>query len=133
MRGRRLTQSICFLSLLVLSTAAFVGDLQALPQSDAEKAVIGTWDMETEFQGQQMPAVMTISMEDGELAGVWASQGMEMVMTNIVVDGNKLTFQRTMGEGGMVMNFDGTVDGDTITGKWVTGMGELPCAGKRRK
>jgi hypothetical protein len=105
----------------------------AARQDDAEKAVLGAWEMATEFQGQQMPAVMTISMEDGELTGVWASQGMEMVMTNIAVDGNKLTFQRTMGEGGMVMNFDGVVEGDTITGKWITGMGELPCSGKRRE
>jgi hypothetical protein len=117
----------------ILPAVATAGVPGALPQDDAEKAVLGTWDMETEFQGQQMPAVMTVSMEDGELAGIWASQGMEMVMMEIAVDGNKLTFQRTMGDGGMVMNFEGTVEGDTISGKWVTGMGELPCAGKRRE
>ncbi len=125
--------AVCLVVAAMFPALAVEGLPDDQPQNEAEEAFLGTWDMETEFQGQQMLAVMTISMEDGELAGVWASQGMEMVMTNIVVDGDNLTFQRTMGDGGMVMDFDGTVDGDTITGKWITGMGELPCAGNRRE
>ncbi len=133
MHSRRLALAVCTLMVLMFPALAIAAAPGGLPQSAAEEAVLGTWDMETEFQGDQMPATMTISMEDGELAGVWASQGMEMKMTNILVDGSKLSFERTMGDGGMVMSFDGTVDGDTISGKWITGMGELPCAGKRRE
>jgi len=133
MHSRRLALAVCLLVATIFPAQVAAGAPGVLPQDDAEKAVLGTWDMETEFQGQQMPAVMTISVEDGELAGVWASQGMEMVMGNIVVEGNKLSFVRTMGDGGMEMSFEGTVDGDTISGRWVTGMGELPCAGKRRE
>ncbi len=133
MHSRRSALTVCFLMALMFPALALAGVPGGLLQDAAEEAVLGTWDMETEFQGEQMPATMTISMEDGELAGVWVSQGMEMKMTNILVDGSKLSFQRTMGQGGMVMTFEGTVEGDTISGKWITGMGELPCSGSRRE
>ncbi len=133
MRSNNKALAVCFFMALIVPVVAIAAGAGEPSQDEAEKAVLGTWDMETEFQGDQMPATMTISMEDGELTGVWASQGMEMKMTNILVDGDKLSFERTMGDGGMVMTFDGTVEGDTISGKWITGMGELPCAGKRRE
>jgi hypothetical protein len=123
----------CFLMATIIPALALASQPGTQPQGPDEEAVLGTWDMETEFQGQQMPAVMTITMEDGELTGVWASQGMEMKMTNILVIGSKLSFERTMGDGGMVMTFDGTVEGDTISGKWITDMGEHASSGERRK
>ena len=133
MRDSRMSLAVCFLMALIFPALALASVPGGLDQDAAQEAVVGAWDMETEFQGQQMPATMTISVEDGELAGVWASQGMEMAMTNILVDGDKLSFQRTMGDGGMVMTFEGTVDGDVISGVWVTEMGELACSGSRRK
>ena len=133
MRDSKMSLAVCFLMALIFPALALAGVPGGLDQDAAEEAVVGAWDMETEFQGQQMPATMTISMEEGELAGVWASQGMEMVMTNILVDGEKLSFERTMGQGGAVMTFEGTVDGDTISGKWVTEMGELACSGRRKE
>jgi hypothetical protein len=133
MHSRRSALTVCSVMALMFPALVIAGVPGGSLQGAAEDAVLGTWDMETEFQGGQMPAVMTISMEDGEFAGVWASQGMEMKMTNILVIGSKLSFERTMGDGGTVMTFDGMVEGDTISGKWITDMGELACSGERRK
>ena len=102
----------------------------ALAQYDA---VVGTWDMITEFQGQEIPAVMTLSIEDGELTGVWSAMDQEMTMTDLELEGNVLTFRRTMGQGGQGLAFEGTVDGATITGAYSAMGNELKCTGKRRE
>ena len=129
----RVVLGVCSLTALILPAVAVAEGPAGLLQDEAVEAVLGTWDMVTEFQGEGMPATMTIAIEDDELVGVWASMGGEMEMTNILVYGTTLSFQRTMGQGGMVMTFEGTVDGDTISGKWITDMGELPCSGERKK
>ena len=97
------------------------------------EALVGVWDMATEFQGQQIPATMTIELEDGELVGTWASQGGEMAIVDLVLDGSSISFGRRMGADGPMLRFDGTLDGDAIEGKFVTGQGELPCTGQRRE
>ena len=95
-------------------------------------ALVGVWDMSTEFQGQQIPATMTVELLDGELVGIWASQGGEMAMVDIVVEGNAISFGRRMGTDGPMLRFEGTLDGDAIEGKFVTEQGELRCTGRRR-
>jgi len=96
-------------------------------------AIVGDWDMETEFQGEVYPAVMTLSVEDGKLIGVWASMGQEMEMTDLKFDGKNLSFKREMGQGGSTINFEGVVNGDEITGKYASPMGDdLVCTGKRK-
>ena len=103
-----------------------------IAQQEATDAVVGEWEMVTEFQGQQIPATMKISVEDGELVGVWTSQGEDIPMREVKVAGKTLTFNREMGMGGAVLSFEGTVEGDEITGKWISEMGELTCSGKRK-
>ena len=96
-------------------------------------AIVGDWDMETEFQGEVYPAVMTLSVEDGKLIGVWASMGQEMEMIDLKFDGKNLSFKREMGQGGDTINFEGIVEGDEINGKYASPMGDdLVCSGKRK-
>jgi len=96
-------------------------------------AIVGDWEMETEFQGQLIPATMTLSVKEGKLTGVWVSQNQEMELTELKFDGKKLTFDRTMGQGGQTISFEGTVEGDKIAGKYVSPMADLKCSGKRKK
>ncbi len=96
-------------------------------------AIIGDWEMETEFQGSLIPALMTLSVKDGKLAGVWVSMDQEMEMIDLEFDGKKLSFKRTMGEGGETIDFEGIVNGDKISGKYLSPMGgEYKCTGQRK-
>jgi hypothetical protein len=99
--------------------------------ADGQESVVGEWEMVTDFQGQEISATMTITIEDGELVGVWTSQGQDMPMHEIGLDGDTLTFNRSMGQGGATLAFVGTVEGDEIKGAWSGQMGELSVTGKR--
>lgn len=126
---RRVLTVVSLSILLVASTAVAA----LLTQSDDEKALVGVWEMTTEFQGQEMPATMTLSISDGKLVGVWKSMGQEMDMTAIEVDGQQISFKRPMGRGGDELSFEGTVDGNEIDGKYISPMGgEYKCTGKRK-
>ena len=93
---------------------------------------LGSWEMKTALGGSFIEATMTLTIEDGKLTGVWASQGGEMKMSDIKLDGNTLSFTRTMGPGGSPLAFKGEIDGDKIEGKYThKEMGELKCTGKR--
>ncbi len=99
----------------------------------AAAAVIGSWEMKTEFQGGQIPATMSLKLDNEQLVGTWASQGSEMKMTAITLDGDKITFNRSMGQGGPSLAFTGTVNGKRIVGKFNSMMGDLKCAGTRKR
>lgn len=96
-------------------------------------AVIGSWEMETEFQGNKISATMSLKLDDGHLVGTWASQGGEMKMATIALVGDTLSFQRSMGADGPSLSFTGTVKDDKIAGMYKTQFGELKCAGTRKK
>ena len=87
--------------------------------------------METSFQGQAIPATMVIAEDGGRLTGSWHSQGMEMELTDLEVKGSSIRFSRTMGAGGSAMQFEGTIEGDTIEGAFSFQGQKLECSGQR--
>jgi Iodothyronine deiodinase len=95
--------------------------------------VIGSWEMKTEYQGGQIPATMSVKLDNGHLVGTWASQGMEMKMASVAIKGDVFSFMRTMGAEGPSLSFTGKIDGDKIAGKYKTPFGEMKCAGTRKK
>ena len=103
------------------------------PTGDERYAtVLGSWEMKTAFQGSFIEATMTLKVENGKLTGMWTSQGGEMKMSDVKLDGNKLSFTRTMGPGGPPLAFEGKIDGNKIEGKYKhEEMGVLKCTGKR--
>ncbi len=125
-----LVMTVFLLSLFSMGDSIFIH----LDQDEqAYETIVGDWDMETEFQGEVYPAVMTLSVEDGKLIGVWASMGQEMEMIDLKFDGKNLSFKREMGQGGSTINFEGVVDGDEISGKYASPMGDdIVCTGKRK-
>ena len=109
------------------------GDEPSTPLASSGKELLGAWEMKTAFQGEFIPATMTLKFEEGKLTGVWASQVMEMPMTDIVFKKGKLRFKRTMGPGGASLAFEGTVTGGKISGKYTGTMGDLESSGQRKK
>ena len=96
---------------------------------NAAEALVGDWEMITEYDGQQIPATMSLAVKEGKLVGVWKSQGGEMAMQDIVLKDGTLTFHRTMGDGGQKMSFSGKVEGAMVSGEWASEMGNLSCKG----
>lgn len=126
-----LMMAIFLLSLFSMGESSFTSLNQ---EKKAYDTIIGDWEMETEFQGDIIPAVMTLSVEDGKLTGVWVSMDQEMEMIDLKFDGKKLSFKREMGQGGDTINFEGLVNGDEISGKYISPMGgEYECTGHRKE
>ena len=126
-----IVMTIFLLSLFSMGESSFTFLNQ---EKQAYDDIIGDWEMETEFQGDVIPAIMTLSVEDGKLTGVWVSMDQEMEMIDLKFDGKNLSFKREMGLGGDTINFEGLVDGDEISGKFISPMGgEYECTGHRKE
>ena len=63
--------------------------------------------------------------------GIWRSMGRDMDMTELRIDGTKLNFKRSIGPD-QQLEFEGTIDGDRISGKYTGALGELKSSGKRQ-
>ena len=95
-------------------------------------ALIGDWEMEMDVNGSTREATLSLSVKDDQLSGLWRGRRRESELTKLILEGNRLTFERSMGEG-RTWSFSGTVDGDRITGTYSTPFGEISCTGKRVK
>lgn len=93
--------------------------------------MLGNWKMSTEFQGGHIPAMMALTMKDGKLTGTWSSQGMDMPMKEIEVNGKTLKFKRQMGDDGPALVFEGTLNGSKIEGTYTGQFGQLKTTGTR--
>jgi hypothetical protein len=131
---RYLATAFCGLVLLAPSTLAgsSLSTVSRAVERDDAAAVLGTWEMETDFQGRSIPAVMTIARDaDGTLTGTWSSMGREMAMSRIAFKDGVLSFERRMGDG-PVLEFTGRVKDDAIEGSWRSEMGNFDCGGRRK-
>ena len=97
--------------------------------ADRER-VAGTWNMNTEFGGGLVPATLKLAWTNGEFQGTWQSQGQEMPVTGLEVDGPDVSFQRPMGAG-RLLTFEGKLDGEKLEGHFKMGGRKLPCRGER--
>ena len=93
-------------------------------------AIVGDWEMKTMMGDDAIEAIMSLTAENGRLSGVWKSRGREMEMKNLRLNGSKLAFTRSMGSG-RDLHYEGTLDGDKITGKYKGPFGELTSNGTR--
>lgn len=126
-----LMMSAFLLSLPLIGNSSFTSLDQ---EKQVYDSIIGDWEMTTEFQGSFIDAVMTLSVKEGKLTGVWVSMDQEMEMIDLKFDGKNLNFKREMGQGGDTINFEGIVNGDEISGKYISPMGgEYECTGQRKK
>jgi len=93
--------------------------------------LVGSWNMQTDFNGQTIDAVMTIAFDDeGSFTGTWSSMGREMEMIEIRYNGERLRFKREI-SANQVLEFSGKVGETSIEGEWSGDMGELECNGTK--
>lgn len=117
-----------FRSMLVVaafaSVAAFAG---------AQESAVGTWDVTMDFGGRQVEGKVIIEEKDGALTGKWSSQRGESELSDVKLEEGKLTFLRKLERQGQSFElpFEGKIEGDKLTGAFVTPQGEMPVTGKR--
>lgn len=105
---------------------AFEGTLQGEAKKGAD-AIVGEWQMTVNMPARENVEKLTITKgADGALAGKWEGQRGESAISNVKFEGGKLTFKRTSNFGGreMIWEYEGTVEGDKITGKFVSERGD---------
>lgn len=106
----------------------------ALPAMADHHNTLGDWSMVMDFQGQDVPGVLTISeAEGGGLAGKWTADGESTDLRDVKYEDGTLTFERTVNYQGtdFDITYSGTIDGDSITGSFSTDAGELETNGTR--
>lgn len=94
--------------------------------------IIGNWDMTMDFNGNKAFSTLMITKNlDGTLSGKWGASD----LSNVKLEGDKLTLTRTMRFGGneSTMTFAGTVKDGTLTGQWSSDRGEFETNGVKMK
>lgn len=112
--------------LLALGLIALVGCAASVPPA------VGVWDVELNTPLGAMPATLTVN-EDG--TGNMAADGLgETPIDGITFDGNSFAFEAAVDAQGqsLVLEFNGTVDGDSVAGEFGSDFGAFGVSGSRR-
>lgn len=97
-----------------------------------QNPAVGAWDISMNTPVGAMPAVLTIA-EDG--TGNMAADGMgSAALSGITVDGNAVTFSAAIDAQGqsLTLTFNGTIDGDSLTGEFGSDFGSFGVTGTRQ-
>ena len=110
----------------ILIAAAVVLAL-APPALAADNApVLGKWTSTAETPQGTFEVVFEFTEVEGELQGAWSNPRNSGDLKDVSWDGEMLKFGRQAGRGDRTfnLNYEASVDGDTMTGKMVTPRGE---------
>jgi len=93
--------------------------------------ITGDWEIMMDFNGRQSFAMLSISKKDGTLTGKWGSNE----LSDVKFQDSKLTFVRTAGplDRQFTMNYEGTLEGGKLVGKFTNDWGEFSAVGARPK
>ena len=123
---------------------AAVASLMAAPALAADSPVVGTWDTAIDVQGQKMTAEITVAqagdaytvaIKDGPMPGAPAdAPAMPSTISDVLVDGAKLTFKRklTTPQGEMNLTYTANANGDALTGEIGSDFGPVAMTGTRK-
>jgi hypothetical protein len=114
------------------SLAAVLVLLLAVPQAFAAEDITGEWEVTMDFGGRPSYATLTFTKNaDGTLAGKWGSDA----LSNVKLDGQKLTFTRTVqfGDNEFTLDYAGTVTDGKITGNLSSDQGDFAANAVKRK
>ena len=118
--------------------------MMAAPALAADSPVVGTWDTAIDVQGQKMTAEITVAqagdaytvaIKDGPMPGAPAdAPAMPSAISDVVVDGAKLTFKRklTTPQGEMNLIYTANANGDALTGEIGSDFGPIAMTGTRK-
>jgi len=82
---------------------------------DASGTHLGEWEYSVVTPDYTYKGIMTIQEEDGILTGSIASEGTEIELNDVAIEGGQLTF--TMNVQGFPCSVKGTFEGDSFTGE----------------
>jgi hypothetical protein len=94
---------------------------------EAKGDITGEWQINITVPAREIVEKLTITKNaDGTLAGKWEAQRGENIISDVKLEGGKLTFTRTskFGDREFTMTFEGTVEGDNIKGMFKSERGE---------
>ncbi|MCF3131554.1 hypothetical protein [Streptomyces olivochromogenes] len=95
----------------------------------------GTWDLTMSTPIGRMKAVIELRSRDGVLTGTAHGTGEDVPLTEVVLDGDRLTWKQAITKPlRLNLAFDVRLDGDTLTG--TSKAGRLPSSkltGERRR
>ena len=123
--------------------AAGAAALIAVPAAaQAQDAILGDWDTVTETPMGSFEAGVTVAeleggygvtIEDRPPEGGEAMPPMESTISDVVVEGDTVTFTRslTTPQGPMELSYALTADGDTLAGEANSSFGAIPITGTR--
>ena len=95
---------------------------------------LGQWNMKIALGDRDIDAILTISQNaDGTLAGQWTNEPGEHIISDVNFHDGKLTFNRKvkLDELQFETPFDGTIEGDNLTGTMKNEMGQWQVTGTR--
>jgi len=121
------------LVLTLVISLGFSTTTGLIAQSEKDKALLGTWDVELTDMGMVMQFIFI--MEEDVLTGSLESDMGSSVMEEIVFNDNKLTLFVSIDAGGQMMSIDveATIEEDEMTGFMISDMGEAGFTGKKRE
>lgn len=117
-------------NILIGSLVALVLGLSSC--ASAPPPAVGAWDISMNTPVGQMPALLTIA-EDG--TGSMSADGLgEAPITGIMMEGNSVSFSTDIDAQGqlLTLTFDGTVEGDALTGEFGSDFGAFGVTGTRQ-
>jgi hypothetical protein len=96
--------------------------------------ICGSWEMKISMGEREFTSTLVITADDeGELAGEWVSQWGENEITDLQYERGALSFKRTtkVQDREFESTFEGTVEGNAITGMIKSERGEAEVTGSR--
>jgi len=121
------------IGMIILSVAYFAEPVAAQSASD----LVGSWEFTIELPdrggggggggGFGAPQTLMLSLDGAALQGTLGNEAASGPLTNVMLDGNKITFTaaRQTQRGSFELTYTGEVatDGDTMTGTFEVGRG----------
>ena len=96
-------------------------------------SVDGTWNVVVKSPMGDQPSTLTLKADGGSLTGTASAQGNTNPIANGKADGNNISWSNSITTPfPMTLEFNGTVDGDNLSGSVKAGsFGSFPFSGKR--
>ena len=93
-------------------------------------ALVGTWELTTESERGTRTRELVIN---DDLSGIYKSRNREFPVTDLTVEDDQVRFNLDMsfGERDFVLEFAGTLEGDSLNGKFTNPRGSRKVTGKR--
>lgn len=109
----------------------FLWILAIHPAHSAESSeILGEWDLVLEVRGQSAEIKLLISEEADGLAGTWRGPRESIQLSNVIFDGNRLTFTMSAGRRGDT-EVTLILEDSILSGSYPTRAGNASVAGKR--